>query len=583
MNNRIVIRIFALVLLIPSLLWISCRKNTDSLVPSNENPVLLESGVIGQVLDPQGNPAENVQVSHDKTTVVTDKNGVFILKNQFMNSHGAQLTFKKSGYFLLHKSIIPIKGKLVNMKARLVARNVTKVISATQGGTILTNAAASVTFKPNSFITSASTPYSGNVKVFAYYMPPILETTREEMPGNLTGRTTDGEFVVLQTMGMLNVELEDESGNPLQLNPQSPAEIIAPIDPSLTSLATPNIPLWHYDPIKASWIEEGFAQKVGNNYVGSVSHFTTWNWDFKFKAIKLKFRLVNEKGEPLANHFFDIKDLTNGGHGSGETNSDGTFEDFIPANSNFEMIDYSCQLIPVKRFSSQNTDLDLDDIKIDVKTTLVKAKLTDCNDQPSSDVYIIDENTNKVYYKLNSNGELELNVVTCVPETINYKIIDNSNKKEKKISVNIANEKEIDLGTLKVCDELEDFLEINIGNRRNILMKAIHSIPDPVFELLSATGSSSKDSLVLGFVFKGFNTNLDRMPNSFQLTDFIQSINLSCSSIADCQTVKFTMHDIGTVGGQARGTFSGKLLNQDASGPQGLISFDGRFSFKRNR
>jgi len=73
------------------------------------------------------------------------------------------------------------------------------------------------------------------------------------------------------------------------------------------------------------------------------------------------------------------------------------------------------------------------------------------------------------------------------------------------------------------------------------------------------------------------------MPNSFQLTDFIQSINLSCSSIADCQTVKFTMHDIGTVGGQARGTFSGKLLNQDASGPQGLISFDGRFSFKRNR
>ena len=205
------------------------------------------------------------------------------------------------------------------------------------------------------------------------------------------------------------------------------------------------------------------------------------------------------------------------------------------------------------------------------------------NDQPSSDVYIIDENTNKVYYKLNSNGELELNVVTCVPETINYKIIDNSNKKEKKISVNIANEKEIDLGTLKVCDELEDFLEINIGNRRNILMKAIHSIPDPVFELLSATGSSSKDSLVLGFVFKGFNTNLDRMPNSFQLTDFIQSINLSCSSIADCQTVKFTMHDIGTVGGQARGTFSGKLLNQDASGPQGLISFDGRFSFKRNR
>ncbi|MBK7468355.1 MAG: hypothetical protein IPJ43_17025 [Saprospiraceae bacterium] len=60
---------------------------------------------------------------------------------------------------------------------------------------------------------------------------------------------------------MLIVELEDESGNPLQLDPQSPAEISAPIDPSLSSIATPTIPLWHYDPIKASWIEEGFAQK----------------------------------------------------------------------------------------------------------------------------------------------------------------------------------------------------------------------------------------------------------------------------------------------------------------------------------
>ena len=583
MNNRIVIRIFALVLLIPSLLWISCRKNTDSLVPSNENPVLLESGVIGQVLDPQGNPAENVQVSHDKTTVVTDKNGVFILKNQFMNSQGAQITFKKSGYFQLHKSVLPIKGKIVNMKARLIARNVTKVISSTQGGTVLANGSASVTFKPNSFVTSSSTPYSGNVKVFTYYMAPILGTTRDEMPGNLTGRTTDGEFVVLQTMGMLIVELEDEAGNPLQIDPQSPAEISAPIDPSLSSIATPTIPLWHYDPIKASWIEEGFAQKVGNNYVGSVTHFTTWNWDFPFKAIKFKFRLVNENGEPLANHNFYITDLTNSGHGSGATNSDGTFEDFLAANSNFVIHDYSCQLISIKNFNTLNSDLDLGDIVVGVKTTKLKAKLIDCNDQPSREIYSIDDNNNNVIYNLNSNGELEINVVSCMPQTLNIKIFDNINKKEKKISVNIANEKEIDLGTLKICDELEDYLELNIGNRRNILLETFHVTNEPEMEVLYAGVFNTQDSLSFTLKFKDFNTDVNRIPSEFHLYDFFQNIDLSCANVADCQTVKFTIHDVGTVGGQAKGTFSGKLLNLNSSGPQGLVSFDGRFSFNRER
>ena len=39
------------------------------------------------------------------------------------------------------------------------------------------------------------------------------------------------------------------------------------------------MPLWYFDEQKGMWVEEGVATKQGNQYVGTVNHFTDWNCD----------------------------------------------------------------------------------------------------------------------------------------------------------------------------------------------------------------------------------------------------------------------------------------------------------------
>lgn len=54
-----------------------------------------------------------------------------------------------------------------------------------------------------------------------------------------------------------------------------------PVPSSLISSAEQSIPLWYFDTNDGEWHEDGSAQlnPGGTEYKGTVTHFTTWNWD----------------------------------------------------------------------------------------------------------------------------------------------------------------------------------------------------------------------------------------------------------------------------------------------------------------
>ncbi|MBK9719343.1 MAG: hypothetical protein IPO85_17875 [Saprospiraceae bacterium] len=106
-------------------------------------------------------------------------------------------------------------------------------------------------------------------------MDPSKESTFMEMPGNLTGRDLKGKEVILQTLGMMAVELEDPAGNRLNIAKDKTAELKIPIPASLDSKAKTTIPMWYYDATKGGWIEEGISTRVGQFYVANVAilHF----------------------------------------------------------------------------------------------------------------------------------------------------------------------------------------------------------------------------------------------------------------------------------------------------------------------
>ena len=120
-----------------------------------------------------------------------------------------------------------------------------------------------------------------------------------QMPGMLYAENENGAERMLQTLGMLAVELRGSGGEDLNLAEGSTSEIKVPVDASLMSIAPNTIPLWYFDEVNGYWKEEGQATLQGNMYVGTVSHFSFWNCDIPTEAITLCVTATNEENVPF--------------------------------------------------------------------------------------------------------------------------------------------------------------------------------------------------------------------------------------------------------------------------------------------
>lgn len=577
------INIYVYILISVSLFFIQCRKGSDTIVTNDTIPVLVSGSISGIVTNELAIPESEVLVSHNGTTVKTDQNGVFILKDQLLNKAGAQIKFMKQGYYTIHKSVIPIKNKLVSTKVQLVPRKLTKVINSTTGGVAVTNGAAQVALQPNSVIDASGKIYNGNIQVYSYWMDPTKENTFIEMPGNLTGRNLEGKEKVLQTLGMMTVELEDQSGNPLNIAPDKTAELKIPIPASLDSKAKTTIPMWYYDPTKGGWIEDGISTREGQFYVSKVTHFTYWNWDFSFPLIHLKFRIVDVSNKPLGQIYLDVVDDVSGQHGSGETNPDGTFEGKIPASSSFTMNigDRNCVTPISYKFTSGTTDKDLGDISVNIPSKHIFGKIVDCNKKIISNGYIQIwfGNSKRVQsFFIDASGSFDLNIATCSLEQINYKVIDLDHQKESSTSVlSPQSPIENDLGYVLACNELESYFIMNVDGKLDQQIFQISQRDNGPNQRIIIYGvfadSLSFDTMLINIpLFSIGTTN----PYWFQYDSQNNGYYFNCNG--NCQTITTTITEFGTIGESIKGDFLGQIVNGINSK---LVNIDGSFKFKR--
>ena len=146
---------------------------------------------------------------------------------------------------------------------------------------------------------------------------------------------------------MVAVELESPSGEKLQVKSGSVATLTTPIPLSTRSSAPATIPLWYVDPSTGLWKEEGTASKQGNNYVGTVKHFTYWNCDLPVERVQFSATLKTADEKPLVNASVMIKPTSGTYYGSahGYTDSLGQVSGPIPANMNLAL-QVKCFTVP---------------------------------------------------------------------------------------------------------------------------------------------------------------------------------------------------------------------------------------------
>lgn len=406
--------------------FFSCHKdlisdtNTEVTIPQGPNIVSpVAHGLIGMIKDEQGNPIADATVYLYQQKTKTTVHGVYYFPEGKMDAYSSYIRVEKTGYFHNTHRYNPASSNLGFMNITLIKKQKTASFESTQSKVIeIANNKASISFEENSIKDKNGNIYNGKVNVYAYWIDPSREDLNDVMPGALMGRNANKEFVNIASFGMLICELEDESGNPLNIIASKPATLKMEIPSSIMNQAPASIPLWYFDEEIGWWKEESLATKNGNNYEGKVTHFSTWNCDIRLdKTLCIKGQVKYEDGSNAANVPIDFTIDNVPGHIGGYSELDGSFQTKIPANYKLKLtvrnpcgsIEYPAVIGPYTQ------DVMLADIIIK-NTISLKGNVTDCNNQPVTKGYVIIDikNIKQIVTSIDQNGNYNFNGL-CFP------------------------------------------------------------------------------------------------------------------------------------------------------------------------
>ncbi|TAE47865.1 MAG: hypothetical protein EAZ89_16700 [Bacteroidetes bacterium] len=315
---------FLSLLLLLSCFFSACKQ--DPVGPTDRKTV---SGI---VVDEFDSPLSGIKVTMHGEQEFTDDNGFFELSNVEVPEKRGVVTASGDGYFTGVQGFVPSSEKEIFVKIKLDRLEVTASLDAATGGVAELPNGAGVEIPASGIRTANGGTYSGTVNVAINHLDPTSADFASLVSGgDLQAQRTDQSEVSLYSYGILRVELRDGAGNELQLGGGATATIRVPVPASMGASAPATIPLWYLDEETGLWMEEGQATRNGNEYVGTVSHFTDWNCDSPEGTGTVKGRIVDCNGEPVPNLRLNI------GQGTTTTDINGNFCRRVPANTPFSI------------------------------------------------------------------------------------------------------------------------------------------------------------------------------------------------------------------------------------------------------
>ncbi|WP_430467422.1 hypothetical protein [Winogradskyella ouciana] len=465
---------------------------------------------LGTIVNKNNLPLQGVTITIGNETAQTDSNGVFIIKDAEVNKRFGYIKAEKAGYIHGSRSVVPSEGTNKVEIMLLEATPIATISSGTAETVSLSNG-SSVSFDGN-FIKEDGSNYEGSVNVIMHHLDPVDEDMPMQMPGMLYAENEDGAERMLQTLGMLAVELRGSGGEDLNLAEGSTSEIKIPVDASLMGIAPATIPLWYFDEANGYWKEEGEATLQGNMYVGSVSHFSFWNCDIPAEAITLCVAVTDESGNAINNLSVNITSLTFGTRG-GNTNENGEVCGFVPSGETLELniyVQYSCDtsLLYSEMIGPFNADSSISVIVPNhpvISFETIRGNFLNCDGNPVSNGYIQLTYGNQSYTEIvNEEGDFEFQFLSCsTNDAFGINGTDYDNLTETDHLNFFFTSPVTDIGTIMACNSVEEFVQYVIGDNITVIdfdniNATFTEIPNniyPITHMLSINGSTNVDNI----------------------------------------------------------------------------------------
>jgi len=447
-----------IIVLLISVLSQSCREDIDiiDINPPEIPPVSkVVSSIQGSVTDDNGNLVSGALVTMDDETVETDENGVFQFLNKKMNKNGAFVSVKKDGYFNGSRRLYPSTGSTSLINIELLTLEIVGEFNYNSKAPI-NHEGVFLDFPANAIVREDGSDYTGTVSVAIAYLDPTNLSTLDQMPGDLSGISSDGGLVALKSLGMIGVELMDEVGNKLQIKDGNTVDVTIPIPSDLQASAPTTIPMWHFNEATGIWEEEGFASLVGNNYKTSLAHFSFWNCDIPMDYVFMKGSLVN-RGVPLQGVSVVIEDLNTSISGYGVTDENGMFCGYIPGGEELQLTVYNqCgEVIYTTTIGPFDEDVILDPINLNIFVDFasISGTATYCDGELSEFAYVILKTEAEIYsFPILDDGTFSGNIFYCGQlQEITISAFDPVNGYSSG-DYNFEVEGDIEVGNIELCD-----------------------------------------------------------------------------------------------------------------------------------
>jgi len=435
-------------------LFSACQKDTlisseNTIDPYSPYVIKWETTVNGTVNDRQNNALGGATITVGNISTQSDENGRFSLTG-FVNSNKASIQISKEGYFDNYPVFYPEQNQEQEIRAQLTERLMQG--SVNNGNSVIALDNHAVNFSTSKFTNLDGSEYTGTVNVYMDYLDPTDAALNEFMPGDLVGINTENEEQALKSYGMLNVELEDGSGNPLQLDGEATLTMDVPAE--LMGDAPATIPLWYFDEVSGNWIEDGFATLEGNTYVGTVDHFTLWNCDAPFPLVTIN---------GIINTNLDATTLTvritteDGVSRTTIPNTRGYFEGKVPQDQilTLEILDPCGTVVYTdNNVGPLSVDTNLGGFNIDAEiiSLTVSGTAVDCDMNPITNGYVlINQDGGVSSYVSITDGSFSKELIVCSENEISVIAYDVENLKAS-TTYEYAFNTNLQTGQLTACE-----------------------------------------------------------------------------------------------------------------------------------
>lgn len=549
--------------------YFSCQKSGIN-GGGRKPPEMVSAAINGRVLDENKAPLQGVLVKAGSSSATTDLNGEFSISNASLDKNAGYIKAEKDGYFLGSRTITVSENVVNHISIQLIKKIIAGNFNAGAGGSVNVPSGGSINFQAAAVVNAETkTGYTGVVNVSAFFINPSASNFRDIMPGALRGITQNDQERGLQSFGMLAVELNGAAGEKLQLGNGKTATLTFPIPNALQSSAPATIPLWSFDETTGLWKEEGSATKQGNNYVGTVSHFSFWNCDKPFDAADFSVTVKDQNGNPLPKYKVLLRQQTtfsdsiSAQEGYGITDANGYTGGKIPANTKLDLFIYNkCgQEVYTKEVGPFSGKAELGTVTINTpasQSLAITGTVVNCTANPVTNGFVDISLEGVTYRTAVQNGNFSIQLSRCGTAATTLKVLPidagaGQQGTAKEISVTTG---VVDAGQLSACGiTTNEFVNYSINSANYGIMPPSDTLYGNRYDNTTSIAAYSTAQNDYRAIYLGFRGNA--APGTVAL-DYV-NVSGGSSNFVKNGTLNVNITEYGQVGEYIAGNFTGTL------------------------